>query len=1572
MKGLKRFTSTILAGLILVSSLPSFAFAAVQAVDAGGETDAAVWQYTAETDTLYINTKKVTGLPCYDNPITYKEEHYLPTLYTDESGAVKHWNGSFSKLVIGSSVTSLGLVRLGYDNISGFYTYPELTQVEFEQESNFIIANEYTFYKLAIKSIALPSSLNQIDSCAFSESYLEEIVIPNGVDVIKSSAFANCKYLKSAVLDAQIKTIGNGAFTNCPKLSSVTFPDTLETIGARVFSNCKLLTSITLPSNVKAVGDNAFAGTAIDSLALNYGLETIGAYAFSGTDIASVVIPSSVISIGDHAFAECKKLTSADFSQARGIEILPTGAFLNCTSLTALNAPYVEIVDEEALSGTSSLTDLTMPQLRAVYAKGFYSSGISGIEFAAKTDKNSASYVGEGAFMNCSNLADVKLPDDLSVINAGSFSHCPRLKTINVPSNTSAVCQNAFAVTPLTQITFKSEKANIHEKAFNKTDGAYDENLVIKGYTGSTSEKYANTNNIPFIAINGSDEGNEPYVPTDEEIQANKLKGTWNNGTWKIKGGKLYIYGEGEMTSNVAVDQNGDSKLFGDLINENSVNYVLFGEGITSIADNFAKAESPCVARTIYIPNSLQKIGAHAFDNSNIANMLPNNQTFIDYGYALEYVVFTMNVTEIGEYAFANCPNIPSVILPFDLTEVKEGVFYNSGASEICVYGNVKSIGRKAFANCLSLNRIDIPCSASLYIDSANPADNSVGTDDNGHITNVTVNCREESPAYKYAQEYGIKTNISYGQAVASGAISTSYKKSLTTYNSKVFWDYYPEDNSLHIRPNSGSTSKLFEKNYDDKIVAENADTQLKITQSNTIRNLIEKGQIMSSEETVYTPGSMPVDTIIVDEGITELSCSDLFAAFNPKNIDLPESLATLNYHTFRGCDRLETVYIPNSVTSIEDNAFADCYNLVGVNLGGITKIDDGMFENRSKLKIVHINKVETIGERAFSHCVELQDITIPDTVTSIGARAFYKCIGVQALKLGSKVDTIGAKAFDDLPFCEKITIKSSLTADKAGSGFGDIGASTLGVDLVYDSGAGIADFELFKETKVINISLGGSINEVKNTQYLPYAQKLLDIPSENIYYYVKDNCLYRWDSKTLVYVPAKQADVKISPDTTAIGDYALYNSSAVSITVPESVTSIGSWAFANAKSLKNVDIAKGTTVIGAHAFENCTAMRSFYSPSSITDIGDAAFKNCTRLSSVILPSRLKTIGAETFMGCTSLVGMVVGEYAESIGDRAYKDCTNLEEIYIWYDTVLGTDVFENDSKLKIYTMAGSDAYRYAREFGVPYSAYTNEDEFYNLCGEKLDIYAGYLGTCADGHGDIQWLTVYSENCENDGYIIGVCEYCSELLEEKHINAIGHDYKLTTRIPATATARGMKVYTCINCGESRCEYTEPAEGDTQIETHTVKGSVVIALNKKAETGKSPAKNVSVVINDLVVAKTDENGEFTLTLETGTYEAQLVYAYGFTRTIYIVVEDEDLTCAPIPIIGCDFNKDGAIDDGDLELFRMVISSSANDLSYLDYVDMNNDKYINAKDMAYIRSCRGINSRDYTYSEIIIEK
>lgn len=1474
--------------------------------------------------------------------------------------------------------------------------------MEFESGSNLKTISTYLFYKSAINSIAIPDTVTTIDLCAFSGSSISEITIPSSVTIIKEKAFADCKALVKATINAKVTKLGTSAFSNCPKLKEVTLPEALTTIDNQAFYKCTALHSIQIPDGVKTIDANAFAYSGIkditlpstvtaingsaflesklESISLNEGLTTISQNAFKNTLLISIVLPSTLTTLGKNCFYGCKALEVADLSKT-DLTSIPAYTFYGCAALLSINAPQIESIDTYGLYGTKELKALNMPKLRAVYYYALSQSGIESMVFAKSNEASASAYIGASAFERCTNLAKLELPNDLDTISPNAFRYCARLQNVKIPEYTKTICAHAFANTQIATFTVMNKKLNIYESALYSTEGEFSDSLIIKGFTDSTAKEYADEHNITFLAIDEGDEEFEEYIPTDEEIAANKLKGAWCNGSWKISTKALYIYGEGEMDSNIAIDGNGDARTFAEIVKENNITRILFGDGITTIADEFLYLEDDANLSVgyVFVPNTLERIGAYAFANTGIIGVYPNNGTFTSLGASLKYFLFPYSVTEIGEYAFANCTGLSqtTVMLPFDLTEISEGLFYNSNAQNVGTLGKVQKVGKKAFANCNNLASVEIPCNAVVYEDEEHPENNAVGFNSNGGLTAVNIRCRTGSPAYEYAQKYGLQTTEFIGEAYAYGAMTATYKSGAVTTKTNLTWTYYPEDNQLLISEGTkSSNNSLLKKEVTTKLVAPDADTQATITENTTLRSLIETGSIpgfmgsSSSGSRTYEKGSMVVDKIVVDEGITELSCSDLFSAFNPKHIVLPESLTTLNYHSFRGCDRLETVYIPQSVTEIEENAFADSYNLTGVNLGGVKRIDDSMFENRKQLQFVNMNKVEAIGKNAFSRCLNLQEIVIPDTTKSIGTRAFYKCIKAQEITLGSGITSIAENAFDDIAYCEKITVNSNLLAQTTKGAFNEIGTSTLGVDLIYGNNVENADFSAFCNTKVININLGANVKSISNTQYLPYA-KTIKANSSNKTFFVNNNCLYDNTNK-FVYAPAMEDKVVIKDGTTAIGDYALYGSSMVGVSVPTTVKSIGSFAFANSKSLKNLDINKGTTYIGNNAFENCTALRSFYAPSTLTTIGDAAFKNCNKIASVILPTKLASVGAEAFMGCSSLVGMVVSENTQSIGDRAYMDCENLEEIYIWYDTQLGNNVFDNDSKLTIYTMAGSDAYRYARENGVPYSAYTDDDIFYDLCGEKLDIYAGYLGFCTDGHGDIQWLTVYSADCENDGYIIGVCEYCSEILDEKHINAYGHDYKLTARVAPTQSTRGMKAYTCQNCGETFCEYIEATDEEAQIETHKVTGSVLVSANKNATQGLAPVRNASLMIDGVVVAKTDKDGRFELVLETGTYEVQITYAYGFTRTIYIVVEDEDLEYDPIPIIACDFNRDGKINNEDLALFRMVISSSANDLSYLDYVDMNGDGFINGKDLGYIIACNGINSNDYTYSEVVIEK
>ena len=116
---------------------------------------------------------------------------------------------------------------------------------------------------------------------------ITELVIPNSVTEIGTSAFRDCTSLTSITIPDSVTSIGKGAFYGCTSLTSITIPDSVTSIGDFAFNGCTSLTSITIPDSVTSIGDYAFSGC---------------------TSLTSVTIPDSVTSIRYQAFYSCGNL----------------------------------------------------------------------------------------------------------------------------------------------------------------------------------------------------------------------------------------------------------------------------------------------------------------------------------------------------------------------------------------------------------------------------------------------------------------------------------------------------------------------------------------------------------------------------------------------------------------------------------------------------------------------------------------------------------------------------------------------------------------------------------------------------------------------------------------------------------------------------------------------------------------------------------------------------------------------------------------------------------------------------------------------------------------------------------------------------------------------------------------------------------------------------------------------------------------------------------------------------------------------------------------------------------------
>ncbi|NBQ26122.1 MAG: leucine-rich repeat domain-containing protein, partial [Verrucomicrobia bacterium] len=123
--------------------------------------------------------------------------------------------------------------------------------------------------------------------------------------------------------------------------------------------------------------------------------------------------------------------------------------------------------------------------------------------------------------------------------------------------------------------------------------------------------------------------------------------------------------------------------------------------------------------------------------------------------------------------------------------------------------------------------------------------------------------------------------------------------------------------------------------------------------------------------------------------------------------------------------------------------------------------------------------------------------------------------------------------------------------------------------------------------------------------------------------------------------------------------------SSLTSITIPDSVTSIGEQAFAECSNLTSITIPEGVTWIGFKAFYRCWRLTSIALPDSVTSIGETAFSGCSKLTSIAIPEGVTSIGGGAFNNCSSLTAITIPDSVTSMGDNAFWDCSSLPSITI-------------------------------------------------------------------------------------------------------------------------------------------------------------------------------------------------------------------------------------------------------------------------------------------------------------------
>ena len=365
-------------------------------------------------------------------------------------------------------------------------------------------------------------------------------------------------------------------------------------------------------------------------------------------------------------------------------------------------------------------------------------------------------------------------------------------------------------------------------------------------------------------------------------------------------------------------------------------------------------------------------------------------------------------------------------------------------------------------------------------------------------------------------------------------------------------------------------------------------------------------------------------------------------AALKDKYYEIDERVEEICKEAFKGCDKLEEIVMPKKLKKIDSEAFQGCSSLT---------------------KLTLPDSVMSIGKGAFRGCSGLTELTLPNSVARIDGLAFCGCSGLTELTLPNSVKSIGDGAFADCSGLEKITVESGNSR--------------------YDS---------------------------------------------------RDNCNSIIDKKTNTLIVGCKNSI-IPNSVTRIGDSAFeYCSGLTELTLPNSVASIGDSAFYVCRGLEKITVESGNSCYDSR--DNCNSIidkktntlivgcKNSIIPNSVTSIGSGAFAYCSGLTELTLPNSVTSIGYAAFRGCSGLTELTLPNSITSIGDYAFADCSGLSKITSLAEIppVCDSEVFDGVNKTNcelIVPIMSVTAYKQAEVW----------NEFSNISG-----LSGVEDTVADGN----------------------------------------------------------------------------------------------------------------------------------------------------------------------------------------------------------------------------------------------
>lgn len=388
-----------------------------------------------------------------------------------------------------------------------------------------------------------------------------------------------------------------------------------------------------------------------------------------------------------------------------------------------------------------------------------------------------------------------------------------------------------------------------------------------------------------------------------------------------------------------------------------------------------------------------------------------------------------------------------------------------------------------------------------------------------------------------------------------------------------------------------------------------------------------------------------------------------------------------------------------------------------------VVSIAGRAFNASKTLTAVYVpSTVKDIGDSAFFGCNNLDRVSIQGGNLKIGNRAFAGCRSLKRVVFNGAAAELGDYAFTN---CSKIAIYYTQNVTAIGE-CAFIGSGLSGeLDL---RGAKNIKSGAFNGCEITSITIGKNLSEIGPSAFFNCDDlNEIKLSDENDEYVYVDGCLIRRSDNTLVLGLASA----VIPETVvSIGDYAFaYRKNLSEIAIPSSVTAIGSYAFANCENLKTIEVSQSVKSIQSCVFKNCVSLTKA-TWRTLVSVPDSVFENCSALTDVKLSSVAK-IGERAFSGCIGLKEIILPQSLTEIGEYAFNK-TALASITLpqsidkvgngWFSGCKYLETVNFDGKIKEIGESAFSSCISLKNIEIPSSVVSIGNSAFNSCTSLKNI----------------------------------------------------------------------------------------------------------------------------------------------------------------------------------------------------------------------------------------------------------